>query len=168
MVSRAIFPPQVRTMNESNVSSKIIKDLKRSLPGAIIWKLNDLSTAGIPDIAINYRLKTTYVEVKYIRAEESRSKFLKHFDKQQLASNVLLSRHASVFYLVAYEMDFGTRAFLFDPGYLKRYLDADQNDDFGRTFVGTKFGKVWNHNMFGSLENVIEFITNIIRGPKNV
>jgi hypothetical protein len=149
-------------MNESNIVQKTIKDLKRLLPGAVIHKHNDLSTAGIPDISINYRMRTTWVEVKYVRAAETKSKFVKHFDKLQLASNILLSRHAPTFYLVAYETDAGTKAFLYQPDYLRNFLEQPNRLDL-TMFVVTKFGRFHSYMAFSALESVVETLAKIAR-----
>jgi hypothetical protein len=53
-------------MLESKFTGKLLKALRRHprLAGAVIWKHNDWSTAGIPDFSITHNQQTTWFEVK--------------------------------------------------------------------------------------------------------
>lgn len=49
--------------HESKSSSALVKKLK-AIPGAIAFKHNDMSTAGIPDISFTYLNQISWIEVK--------------------------------------------------------------------------------------------------------
>lgn len=53
-------------MTESAFTSKLLKALRSHvmLRDAVIWKLNDRTTSGIPDVLISLRGVTTFFELK--------------------------------------------------------------------------------------------------------
>lgn len=51
-------------MTESKFTSKLLKELRLRLPGAVIFKHNDIGTAGIPDISITNERRTIWLEIK--------------------------------------------------------------------------------------------------------
>lgn len=53
-------------MTETQFTSKLVKELRRRLPGAMIFKHADGYSAGIPDISISFESKTTWWEAKMI------------------------------------------------------------------------------------------------------
>jgi hypothetical protein len=140
-------------MNEAKVVRDVLTNLKRLLPGAVCFKHNDLSTAGIPDISINFRGRTTWIEVKLSRSEEGRSRFLRHFDRLQLASCILLERQVPAYYLVAFEAHtIDTMAALYSPKRVKACL-TEQNDARG-----------FRENLaWGDLSSVLNRLADIVR-----
>ena len=108
---------------EAQVVAKIELALKRQLPGVVVFKLNDYSSANIPDLAINYKQETTWVEVKLLKPKETTSKFKQHFQLSQLASNQLLWRQGQVYYFIAY--DKGEQAVIANPNEVNKMLEYD-------------------------------------------
>lgn len=51
-------------MNEASLSRTLCQRLRRELPGAVVFKHNDLSTAGVPDISVTWGGITVWLEVK--------------------------------------------------------------------------------------------------------
>ena len=54
------------TMTETKFTSKLVKELRMRLPGAMIFKHADGYSAGIPDISISWQDKTNWYEAKLI------------------------------------------------------------------------------------------------------
>jgi hypothetical protein len=92
-------------VKEADVVAKIHDELRQQLPRAVYLKLNDMSTTGIPDLALTYGGKTTFVEVKTLRAGETASRFRKHFSGLQLATCRLLEQQGRCQYFISYEND---------------------------------------------------------------
>lgn len=113
-------------MTEATIVAGIKSGLTKQLHGAVIFKINDLSTTGIPDLAVSYKGHTTWVEVKYLRHGETRSQFLKHFKKLQLATACLLERQVRTYYFIAYAE--GMEAVVVGPELLAQYLSHDEQD----------------------------------------
>jgi len=112
-------------MKEAHIVAKIEEQVKKQLPGAVWLKLNDYSTTGIPDVTITYGGRTTFVEVKLLRPNETRAQFIKHFDKLQLATCRLLERQGRCLYFIV----FGDSASIVRPSTLARYLENESNTD---------------------------------------
>lgn len=104
---------------EAKVLAKVVKELKRRLPGAVIFKHSDIRTAGIPDLSVSFGGHTAWVEGKYLR-DETASTVKKAFGALQLATAVLLNLQSEVVYLVAYEG--GRRAALIKPTDVREVL----------------------------------------------
>jgi hypothetical protein len=51
-------------VTESQFSSKLLRALRQRLPTAVIWKLNDHFTSGIPDAVVVYEGIATWLEFK--------------------------------------------------------------------------------------------------------
>jgi hypothetical protein len=51
-------------MTESQFSAKLLRALRQRMPNAIIWKLNDRFTSGIPDAVVVYEGRATWLEMK--------------------------------------------------------------------------------------------------------
>lgn len=49
---------------ESHISRTLVRRLRIALPNAVVFKHNDASTAGIPDISVTYKRRTLWLEVK--------------------------------------------------------------------------------------------------------
>ena len=90
-------------MREADVVTKIKTELQKQLPTAVIFKLQDYMTTGIPDLVVNHNRKTIWVEVKLLKAHETPSSLRKHFDKVQLATCQLLERQVHCIYVVVDE-----------------------------------------------------------------
>ena len=55
-------------MRESEFTTKLLSALRRHpvLASSVIWKLNDRTTAGIPDFLVVFNGRTTFWEVKVL------------------------------------------------------------------------------------------------------
>lgn len=51
-------------MTESQFTQRLLRELRRRMPDAVIFKHNDRTTGGIPDFSITVGGKTTWWEVK--------------------------------------------------------------------------------------------------------
>lgn len=54
-------------MTEASVLSALIAVLRSRFPGAVIFKFHDISTKGMPDIAMTWNGFTTWIEVKLLK-----------------------------------------------------------------------------------------------------
>lgn len=106
-------------MTEAAVVQELRRQLKKMLPQAVVFKLNDLSSAGIPDLVINHKGNVLWIEVKYLHPKETPSQCAKHFDKLQLASLTLLDRQVNAYYLLAYYQEHELFAVLYRPDWLR-------------------------------------------------
>ena len=52
---------------ESELVSKMVRQLRNDFPDAVIFRLEDLMTAGIPDLVFNYKSHTIWFEAKVAR-----------------------------------------------------------------------------------------------------
>lgn len=109
-------------MTEAKVCTDLRAALLRLLPGARVYKHHDVSTAGIPDLSINWNQRTMWVEVKLLKLGETESRFRKHFNALQLAEAVLLDQQQSTYYFVAYPYNAKLRATIWNPDALRFFL----------------------------------------------
>lgn len=54
-------------MTEASVTQDLIAHLKHKLPHALVFKLSDRITKGVPDIAVSLNGATVWLEVKLLR-----------------------------------------------------------------------------------------------------
>jgi hypothetical protein len=54
-------------MTEASVTQDLLKHLKAALPGAVVFKISDRFTTGIPDICVNWKGHTTWLEIKLLK-----------------------------------------------------------------------------------------------------
>ena len=85
--------------HESNYSSKLVEHLREHLGGSIVFKHADGMTSGIPDISVNWRKKTTWLEVKVGRGGAIKKDSLQDTNIKRLSSVM-----RSAFYVVYYEL----------------------------------------------------------------
>lgn len=114
-------------MKEADIVVKIHQELKKQLPRAVYLKLNDMSTTGIPDLAITYGDHTLFTEVKLLRAGETASQFKKHFSGLQLATCRLLEQQGRCVYFIAYQGVDETTALILRPHRLAHLLERGAN-----------------------------------------
>ena len=110
-------------MKESDVVARIHEEVKKQLPRCVYLKLNDMSTTGIPDLALTYVGTTIFVEVKFLRQGETPAQFKKHFSGLQLATCRLLQQQGHCIYFIAYKQNDNTYALLMRPHKLALLLD---------------------------------------------
>jgi hypothetical protein len=53
-------------MNESAFTHRLIRELKKQMPEAVIVKLNDRTTAGLPDFFVSLKHRVSWFEVKLV------------------------------------------------------------------------------------------------------
>lgn len=126
-------------MNEATIVGKIHDAFKRQLPKAVYLKLNDMSTTGIPDLAITYGGHTLFVEVKLLKEKETPSQFKKHFSGLQLTYCRLLEREGRCCYLIAYQKYGATYALIVKPHRLAYFLEKGGTDVAGLQIPGETF-----------------------------
>ena len=142
----------------TDIVPKIEKAIQKKMPDAVILKHNDMSTKGIPDLAITYAGRTNYVEVKLLKKDETPSSFKKHFIPLQLATAILLQRQGHAYYFVAYPLAGQLHAAIFSPTAVKTFLD-DKLFDGPSSF--TSSGLV----LFdGFMDHALDFLTEEVRG----
>lgn len=136
--------------NEASICAKIKEGFSKLLPGAVVYKHHDVSTIGMPDHSINWRQRSLWLEVKYLKRNETWKDFLKHFDKLQLAQAIILSRQQRTYYLVAYPSKEADLAVLWDPMMLKNFLDDSRSEVYNWRFAANN----------GSLAEVLTYLAN--------
>ncbi len=85
-------------MKEGEVNRRLVKALRKELPGAVVFKHADQITAGVPDISVTWRRRTAWVEVKVIRQGKT---FQSRGLQDMMMHRLSLAGHA--FYVVYYE-----------------------------------------------------------------
>lgn len=51
---------------ESKRSRELVRELKKLMPGGVVFKHCDPMTSGVPDISVSFRGRTIWVEAKYV------------------------------------------------------------------------------------------------------
>lgn len=113
-------------MTEAQATRDIIDFLKRHLSG-VVWKHNDMRTAGIPDLSVTVSGATWWFEVKFIPNWSDRSKTTRLFPRLQLESMCKLERAGlRARYLLVIETSlYGQRRLsIVIPQEIKRKLDG--------------------------------------------
>lgn len=59
-------------MTESQICTKLVLQIKRSMNGAVPFKHADRSTVGLPDISCTWLQRTSWIEVKYLRPHQTK------------------------------------------------------------------------------------------------
>lgn len=95
-------------MKESDLKRPLVKLLREVYPNFIIWRIEDPTTSGIPDIIVVGNKISSYWEVK--RANP-------HFKSKgvQELTMLRLARHGLAFYIVYYEHAAEKRTYIVDP-----------------------------------------------------
>lgn len=110
-------------MKEADVVKKIIFEMKKWVPRALVFKINDLRTKGIPDICVNYRKKTTWIEAKFFKENETMATVKKHIDSLQLATCRRLENESHCYYFITYPWCGTTRAAILRPRAVAQLLE---------------------------------------------
>lgn len=92
-------------IKESDLVKKLRQEFKKLLPGVVVLKINDKSSAGIPDLSIDHDDSHLWIETKVLRQYNTRTAFKKHIDLLQLGNCCLLERQGRCFYLILYDKD---------------------------------------------------------------
>lgn len=53
------------TVSEASLKGELVREIKRQLPGAVVMRHEDLLRAGVPDMSVTWRGRTSWWEVKY-------------------------------------------------------------------------------------------------------
>jgi hypothetical protein len=141
-------------MNEAAVSTKIKARFKQLLPGAVIFKHNDRTSRGVPDMSLNYMGRMMWFETKYIGIEESVSQINKHFDKVQL--QIALNLGPQHTYLVATHMKEGLFLAAMLPSMVVKFLEQQLR-------MSSILNLSWD---FGRFDQVIENLADKFKGEK--
>jgi hypothetical protein len=73
-------------MDEKAFVRKLAIALEEAMPGAVVWKHCDSSTAGIPDLSVTWARRTLWLEGKVIRNGRTKATGLQHLTARRLAS----------------------------------------------------------------------------------
>lgn len=57
-------------MLETQLSSRLVAQMKATMNGAVVFKHADRSTIGIPDISCTWQRRVLWIEVKYLRPKD--------------------------------------------------------------------------------------------------
>lgn len=75
-------------MTERELKAKLVRKIRQQLRGAVVFRHEDLWTAGIPDISITWRGKTIWLEVKVVRKDgKLKMRAVQKLTCQNLADN---------------------------------------------------------------------------------
>jgi len=134
-------------MNEAQFVEKIRHRMKEKVPNAVILKLQDFNTSGIPDLAITFKGYTHWVEVKILKDHETVSTFKKHIDALQLATCWKLGEHGKCRYLIGYPVAKDLHACLIYPNELRQLREALTTGAFDRLLLSkyASYHSFWKH-----------------------
>ena len=110
-------------MTEHQLSRKIVGFLREGLgAGAVVYKLNDRTTRGIPDILVARGGKVTFLEVKMFSSDSpSESEMRRKIDKLQRHELTRLRDAARAFYVAGYHEDRQVRLAVVAPENIERF-----------------------------------------------
>lgn len=57
-------------MNETKLKTKLVKFLRKNLENSIVFRHEDIFTAGIPDISVTHNGTTLWMEVKHVTPQK--------------------------------------------------------------------------------------------------
>jgi len=100
-------------MNEASISRSLVKALN-DLPGAIVLRFSGAFVAGIPDIAVIWNGKTTWLEVKLIKSHGIIDRGIQRLMLQKLALQ------GSAFYVI-YAARGDKQVFVVEPKNLENW-----------------------------------------------
>jgi hypothetical protein len=72
-------------MKEGEVTRDLVKHLRKSMPGSVIFKHADMITAGIPDISVTGYGRTIWLEIKISKNGKFKSTNLQDESMRKLA-----------------------------------------------------------------------------------
>lgn len=144
-------------IKESDLVKKLRQEFKKLLPGVVVQKINDKSSAGIPDLSIDHDDHHLWIETKVLRHYNTKTAFKKHIDLLQLGNCCLLERQGRCFYLMLYDRD---SILVVRPSTVYLALNKSKLDfDF---FRDIKFPASYT----GSLETAAEFLCQTMKESK--
>lgn len=97
-------------MKERDQTTKLMEALRHAMPGAVVIKLNDLHTHGIPDLTVTWLGHTLWIEVK-VATPKLTQKRIQHDTMLKLQRNgfalyVIYDKHRRLTFL-CYPEDLG-------------------------------------------------------------
>lgn len=128
-------------MTEAELKRELVKLLRATYPNYVIWRIEDGTTSGIPDITINGRKRTSYWEVKYANPDFK----VKGIQKETIRK---LSREGFAFYIVYYESLLGRRTYIIDPADIDKEITSWERSvpGFDHTWLTLVIGEVHRGN----------------------
>ncbi len=103
-------------MNEGDLKDTLVRTLRQTMVGAAIFRHEDKFTAGIPDISVNWRGFTTWIEVKYLNPDFIGKEI-------QYVTALKLEREARCLYALYVQRRGERRTVVVKPSELKRTLE---------------------------------------------
>jgi hypothetical protein len=108
-------------MTEKSLCAGLVKALRLGLVGSVVFKHADRVTAGIPDVSVTWGGRTTWLEVKFVRAGQRL--FDRGVQRQTIAR---LGRAGSCLYVI-YDKRTDETVVL-QPEYVGCYDDVEHSD----------------------------------------
>jgi hypothetical protein len=108
-------------MKETSFDSKIREASKLYLPGSMFFKIHDMATKGIPDIAITFASITSWIEDKYWRKRDTLAKVV--HDAVQVQTVIDLGARAA---FVIFKESPAHSVGIFTGQQVKRALSGDE------------------------------------------
>ena len=142
-------------IREARLVQKLRKGLKQLLLGALVLKINDKSTSGIPDLVITHNDRTLWIETKATTKYGTKAGFKKHINYLQLVTCCQLERYGRCFYLIQYDKN---AVVAIRPSKVR---DALAKNDFD-FFADIKF----QASFVGTVDDVIVFICDLMKEPR--
>ena len=104
-------------MTEASVTQDLLKHLKANLPGAVVLKICDRFTKGIPDVVVTWRGYTTWLEIKLLKRGESLARCSD--EMQQFMVTRLRGQSYGRAWYVVYDARAAKTTSIYEPGALK-------------------------------------------------
>lgn len=144
-------------IKESDLVKKLRQEFKKLLPGVVVQKINDKSSAGIPDLSIDHDDHHLWIETKVLRHYNTKTAFKKHIDLLQLGNCCLLERQGRCYYVMLFD---NTSIIVVRPSKIFVALSKSKSDfDFFDDIKGEA-------TFAGSLETSTEFLCRTMKEPK--
>lgn len=142
---------------ESDLVKNLKSQIKKTMLGSVVLKINDKSSSGIPDLSVTHNDTHVWLETKLLKKYETKPGFKKHIDLLQLGTCCLLERAGRCFYI----MQFAENQILtIRPS--KVYFALDKPRAAFDFYTDIKFASV----CCGSIETTVEFLSQTMKEPK--
>jgi hypothetical protein len=109
--------------SEATLKSALMKEMRKQLHGAVLFRHEDQYTSGIPDISTTFNGRTVWWEVKYAKPS-IRGRCIQHFTCNELA------RNGMCFYIVYREKKNERQTLIVHP----RFIDSLQSNTICKGF----------------------------------
>lgn len=124
-------------MSEADLKGKLVKLLREKYPGYVIWRIEDGTTSGIPDLIVNGNKITSYWEIKFANPA-FRVKGI------QERTAIQLARVGLAKFIVYWEKDDDRKTYIVDPRDINKPITSWENfvPGFNHTWLVSQIGAV--------------------------